>query len=140
MNPHESLSSSHCIQQCVNLKLLATSPVGFALGGQIAKGGSDILEECASATDRLHMFTWRIEGTYERKPDGQEIDSTGHTNYKPVGHEALPTGEIFDISLEGNFGGWINVELDGTHQHAPKLSQRAIGTLERCSAIAFLGE
>ena len=82
------------------------------------------------------MFTWRIEGTYERKPDGQEIDSTGHTNYKPVGHEALPTGEIFDISLEGNFGGWINVELDGT-QHAPKPPHEAATTSHRYPGELF---
>ena len=61
----------------------------------------------------VHLKDW---STYERGADGKEIDSTDYANYKPVSHGALPTREVLDISLEGNFGGWINAELDGTQQ------------------------
>ena len=99
------------------LGLVDAALIGFAPDtGQIAKGGSDILEVMRTYRDRIvhvHLKDWN--GNYERAADGKEIDRSGYVNYEPIGNGILPMPEIFAIlSSEGGFDGWINVELDGT--------------------------
>ncbi|MDE0200476.1 MAG: TIM barrel protein, partial [Caldilineaceae bacterium] len=94
--------------------------------GQIAKGGSDILEVMRTYRDRIvhvHLKDWN--GSYERDGDGKEIDRSGYVNYEPIGNGILPMPEIFAILAEnGGFGGWVNVELDGTSR-APRAAREA---------------
>ncbi len=109
------------------LGLVDAALIGFAPDtGQIAKGGSDILEVMRTYRDRIvhvHLKDWN--GNYERDADGKEIDRSGYVNYEPIGSGILPMPEIFAIlSSEGGFAGWINVELDGT-QRAPRPPREA---------------
>ena len=109
------------------LGLVDASLIGFAPDtGQIAKGGSDILEVMRTYRDRIvhvHLKDWN--GNYERDADGKEIDRSGYVNYEPIGSGILPMPEIFDILAEdGGFGGWVNVELDGTPR-APRPAREA---------------
>lgn len=110
--------------------------VGFAPDtGQIAKGGSDILEVMHAYRDRIthvHLKDWG--GTYEHDADGREIDATGYVNYEPIGSGILPISPLIDILIEGRFNGWINVELDGTPQ-APRPPREAAAMSRR-----YLGE
>jgi inosose dehydratase len=103
------------------LGLLDPEYVGFAPDtGQIAKGGSDILEVMRTYRRRIthvHLKDWN--GTYERDADGKEIDKSGYVNYEPIGSGILPMPAILDILLEDGFDGWVNVELDGTRR-APR--------------------
>lgn len=109
------------------LGLVDASLIGFAPDtGQIAKGGSDILEVMRTYRDRIvhvHLKDWN--GSYERDADGKEIDRSGYVNYEPIGSGILPMPEIFDILAEdGGYGGWVNVELDGTPR-APRPAREA---------------
>lgn len=116
------------------LELTEPELMGFAPDtGQIAKGGSDILEVMRTHRDRIvhvHLKDWG--GKYERDAGGREIDYTGYVNYEPIGHGILPMSAIFDI-LSG-FDGWINVELDGTRR-APRPPREAAAMSRR-----YLGE
>lgn len=107
--------------------LVDASLIGFAPDtGQIAKGGSDILEVMRTYRDRIvhvHLKDWN--GRYEHDADGKEIDHSGYVNYEPIGSGILPMPEIFDILAEdGGFDGWVNVELDGT-MRAPRPAREA---------------
>lgn len=109
------------------LGLVDASLIGFAPDtGQIAKGGSDILEVMRTYRDRIvhvHLKDWN--GSYERDGDGKEIDRSGYVNYEPIGNGILPMPEIFAILAEnGGFSGWVNVELDGTPR-APREAREA---------------
>ncbi len=108
------------------LALLDPAVVGFAPDtGQIAKGGSDILEVMRTYRRRIthvHLKDWG--GTYERDAEGRELDSTGYVNYVPVGSGVLPIPALLDILLEDGFTGWVNVELDGTPR-APRPPREA---------------
>jgi inosose dehydratase len=108
------------------LDVLDPACVGFAPDtGQIAKGGSDILEVMRTYRRRIthvHLKDWN--GTYERGADGQEIDKSGYVNYEPVGSGILPIPAILDILREDGFAGWVNVELDGTRR-APRPPREA---------------
>ncbi len=118
------------------LGLLDPRLVGFAPDtGQIAKGGSDILDVMRAYRRRIthvHLKDWG--GTYERDAEGREVDMTGYVNYEPVGNGILPIPDIFDILLEGDFTGWVNVELDGTPR-APRPPREAAAMSRR-----YLGE
>lgn len=98
------------------LGLLDPALVGFAPDtGQIAKGGSDILEVMRTYRRRIthvHLKDWG--GSYERDANGKEVDATGYVNYQPIGSGVLPMRAILDLLLEDDFAGWVNVELDGT--------------------------
>lgn len=117
------------------LRLLDPTLVGFAPDtGQIAKGGSDILEVLRVYRDRIvhvHLKDWN--GKYERDSDGKEIDASGYVNYEPIGSGVLPMPEI--MTLLADFTGWVNVELDGTAnaprppREAAALSRRYLGDL-----------
>jgi inosose dehydratase len=119
------------------LSLVNPSLVGFAPDtGQIAKGGSDILEVLRTYRQRIvhvHLKDWN--GKYERDVDGKEIDATGYVNYEPVGNGLLPMLAILEILSSNNFIGWINVELDGTPRaprsprEAAAMSRRYLGKL-----------
>ena len=108
------------------LDLLDPSLVGFAPDtGQIAKGGSDILEVMQTYRRRInhvHLKDWC--GKYQRGADGKEIDATGYVNYEPVGNGILPIPAILDILVAADFAGWVNVELDGTPR-APRPPREA---------------
>ncbi len=109
------------------LGLLDPALVGFAPDtGQIAKGGSDILEVMRTYQDRIvhvHLKDWN--GHYARDENGKEIDESGYVNYEPIGNGILPMPAILDIlTPESGFTGWINVELDGT-KRAPRPPREA---------------
>ncbi|HEV8636876.1 MAG TPA: sugar phosphate isomerase/epimerase [Chloroflexota bacterium] len=102
--------------------------VGFAPDtGQIAKGGGDVLAVLRRYRDRtthVHLKDWN--GHTEAD------DRSGYLNYQPIGRGVLPMREILD--LYGDFGGWVNVELDGT-PNAPRPPREAAAISRR-----FLGE
>lgn len=116
------------------LQLVDPDLVGFAPDtGQIAKGGSDILEVMRTYKDRIshvHLKDWC--GRIEKDADGKEIDPTGYVGYEPIGHGVLPMPEIMEILSD--FDGWINVELDGTSR-APRPPREAAAMSRR-----YLGE
>jgi|DewCreStandDraft_5_1066085.scaffolds.fasta_scaffold09282_5 inosose dehydratase len=118
------------------MSLLDPSLVGFAPDtGQIAKGGSDILEVLRTYRPRIthvHLKDW--SGAYPRDDQGHEIDTTGYVNYVPVGSGVLPIPAILDLLAEAGFAGWINVELDGTPR-APRPPREAAAMSRR-----YLGE
>ncbi len=123
------------------LGLVDTALIGFAPDtGQIAKGGSDILEVMRTYRERIvhvHLKDWN--GSYERDGDGKEIDRSGYVNYEPIGNGILPMPEIFDILAEkGGFSGWVNVELDGTPR-APREAREA-ARLSRQYLESVLGD
>ncbi len=109
------------------MDLVDEALIGFAPDtGQIAKGGSDILEVMRTYRHRIvhvHLKDWN--GSYARDADGKEIDRSGYVNYEPVGNGILPMPEIFAIlAADGGSDGWINVELDGTAR-APRPAREA---------------
>ncbi len=123
------------------MELVDASLIGFAPDtGQIAKGGSDILEVMHTYRDRIvhvHLKDWN--GSYERDGAGKEIDRSGYVNYEPIGNGILAMPEIFAILAEnGGFDGWINVELDGTAR-APRPAREAAG-MSRYYLEALLGD
>ncbi|MEJ7839942.1 MAG: sugar phosphate isomerase/epimerase [Thermomicrobiales bacterium] len=111
--------------------------VGFAPDtGQIAKGGSDIVEvlrKHLGRTEHVHLKDWN--GTFDRDPDGKEIDRSGYANYEPVGNGMLDMPGIMEVLRGTDPGIWINVELDGTSRaprsayDAAKMSRDYLGTL-----------
>lgn len=118
------------------MTLLDPALVGFAPDtGQIAKGGSDIVEVMKTYRARIthvHLKDWG--SSYERDAAGKEIDATGYVNYEPIGSGILPTPALLDILIEDRFDGWINVELDGTPR-APRPPREAAAMSRR-----YLGE
>jgi inosose dehydratase len=110
------------------MALLDPSLVGFAPDtGQIAKGGGDalaILRKYRPRTTHVHLKDWNGYAG----PD----DRSGYVNYEPIGSGVLPMREILD--LYADFGGWINVELDGT-PNAPRPPREAAAMSRR-----FLGD
>ena len=118
------------------MRLLDPSVVGFAPDtGQIAKGGSDIVEVMRTYRQRIthvHLKDWSGKVAYAA--DGKEIDATGYLNYEPVGNGILPIPALLEILIEDGFAGWVNVELDGTPQ-APRPPREAAAMSRR-----YLGE
>jgi inosose dehydratase len=117
--------------------LLDPAAVGFAPDtGQIAKGGSDIVEVMRVYGPRIthvHLKDWG--GSHEFDADGKEIDRTGYVNYEPIGNGVLPMDALLRPLGEAGFDGWVNVELDGTPRaprpprEAAAMSRRALGDL-----------
>jgi inosose dehydratase len=126
LHPHTGTAIETRAEIDTILDLLDPASVGFAPDtGQIAKGGSDILEVMRTYRQRIthvHLKDWN--GTYERDADGKEIDKSGYVNYEPIGSGVLPMPAILDILLEDGFDGWVNVELDGTRR-APRPPREA---------------
>jgi inosose dehydratase len=118
------------------MSLLDPDLVGFAPDtGQIAKGGSDILEVMRTYRGHIthvHLKDWG--GTYAHDQDGKEIDATGYVNYAPIGSGVLDIPALLGILIDEEFGGWINVELDGTPR-APRPPREAAAMSRR-----YLGE
>jgi inosose dehydratase len=118
------------------LSLTDPGLVGFAPDtGQIAKGGSDIVEVLRTYLDRIehvHLKDWC--GTFERDAAGKEIDPTGYVGYEPVGNGVLPMPEILDVLKGASQDIWVNVELDGTSR-SPR-TPRAAAAMSR----DYLGE
>lgn len=118
------------------LRLTDLDLVGFAPDtGQIAKGGSDIIEVLETYRSRIthvHLKDWC--GKFERDDNGREIDFTGYVNYEPIGNGVLPMPGILRILGEAEQDFWVNVELDGTSR-APRTPKEA-ATMSR----RYLGE
>lgn len=116
LHPHTGTAIETRADMDTILQLLNPALVGFAPDtGQIAKGGSDILEVMRTYRERIvhvHLKDWN--GQYPRDAAGKEIDASGYVNYEPIGNGVLPIAEILEILTSSNFSGWINVELDGT--------------------------
>jgi inosose dehydratase len=137
MHPHTNTAIETREDIDAILRLTDPALVGFAPDtGQIAKGGSDIVEVLETHRDRIahvHLKDW--SGRYERDDRGREIDTTGYANYEPIGNGVLPMPEIFRILLESERDVWTNVELDGTSQtprppkEAAAISRRYLGEL-----------
>jgi inosose dehydratase len=98
------------------LSATALSPLGFAPdSGQIAKGGSDVVEVFSTYLSRIthvHLKDW--SGVADIGADGQEVDSTGYLNYTPIGDGVVPIEDVLTMLDDAGFDGWVNVELDGT--------------------------
>lgn len=136
LHPHTgtAVETHHDIGTIMRL----TDPVlmGFAPDtGQIAKGGSDIVELLETYLDRIfhvHLKDWN--GHFERDAEGREIDLSGYANYEPIGNGILPMPEILEIIGRIERDIWVNVELDGTSR-SPR-SPRAAAEMSR----VYLGE
>lgn len=122
------------------LRLTDPALVGFAPDtGQIAKGGSDIVEVLTTYQDRIahvHLKDWN--GTFDRDEAGKEIDRSGYVNYEPVGNGVLPMPEIVTILQGTGVDVWVNVELDGTSR-APR-SPREAAAMSRTYLGELLGD
>lgn len=136
LHPHTGTAIETCKDIDTILGLLDPSLVGFAPDtGQIAKGGSDILEVMNTHLSRIthvHLKDW--SGRYERDAQGKEIDTTGYANYEPVGSGVLPMPELLGILLDDGIDCWVNVELDGG-PNAPRPPREAAAMSRR-----YLGE
>jgi len=116
------------------LQLLDAALVGFAPDtGQIAKGGSDILDVMRTYRQyirHVHLKDW--SGKYELDEQDKEIDATGYLNYEPIGNGVLPIPKILDLVPEEV---WVTVELDREPQapHSPyeaaAISRRYLGQI-----------
>jgi inosose dehydratase len=138
LHPHTGTAIETRADMDTILSLLDPALVGFAPDtGQIAKGGSDILEVMRTYRNRIvhvHLKDWN--GQYARTADGKEIDASGYVNYEPIGSGVLPMPEI--MQLLADFSGWVNVELDGT-ANAPR-PPRAAAALSRHYLGDLLGK
>jgi inosose dehydratase len=126
LHPHTGTSVETRTDIDTIMGLLDPTLVGFAPDtGQIAKGGSDIMEVMRTYRRRIthvHLKDW--SGSYAQDTQGKEIDATGYVNYTPIGSGALPMPDLLGILVEDGFDGWINVELDGTPR-APRPPREA---------------
>lgn len=127
LHPHTGTAIETRADMDTILGLLDPALAGFAPDtGQIAKGGSDILEVLRTYHDRIvhvHLKDWN--GKYERGADGKEMDASGYVNYEPIGSGVLPMPAILELLTPAQgFTGWINVELDGTAR-APRPPREA---------------
>ncbi len=108
------------------LALVDPTLVGFAPDtGQIAKGGSDVLEVLDTYGARVahvHLKDWG--GTRELDSLSREVDATGYLNYVPAGTGVLPIRTLVDRLVKRGYDGWFNVELDGTDR-APRPPREA---------------
>jgi len=112
------------------MRLTDPALVGFAPDtGQIAKGGSDIVEVLTTYLPRIshvHLKDWN--GHTDR--DG---DLSGYVNYEPIGSGILPMPRILEILAGSDRDPWVNVELDGTSRsprpprEAAKMSRDYLG-------------
>ena len=126
LHPHTGTAVETRAEIDTMLDLLHPDCVGFAPDtGQIAKGGSDILEVMRTYRQRIthvHLKDWN--GRYDKDAEGKEIDTSGYVNYEPIGSGILPMPAVLDLLVEDNFDGWVNVELDGA-RHAPRPPREA---------------
>jgi sugar phosphate isomerase/epimerase len=117
------------------LRLTESNLVGFAPDtGQIAKGGSDIVEVLTTYQARInhvHLKDWN--GVTDRDANGERVDKSGYGNYEPIGNGILPMPEILRIIDEAPQDFWVNVELDGGSRsprpprEAAAMSRRYLG-------------
>lgn len=128
LHPHTGTAVETRAEIDTILELTDPKLVGFAPDtGQIAKGGSDILEVMTVHLDRIehvHLKDWN--GRFERDANGREKDLNGYANYEPVGNGVLPMPEILKILQDSPLDFWVNVELDGSSM-APRTPKQAAG-------------
>lgn len=126
LHPHTGTAVETRAEIDAIMRLTDPALVGFAPDtGQIAKGGSDIvdvLDAHLSRINHVHLKDWN--GTFDRDESGKEIDRSGYANYEPVGNGVLPMPEIVTILKGTGADVWVNVELDGTSQ-APRPPREA---------------
>lgn len=126
LHPHTGTAVETRAEIDTILDLTDPALVGFAPDtGQIAKGGSDIVEVLTLYRDRIehvHLKDWC--GIFERDANGREIDTTGYANYEPIGNGVLPMREILQILQQSKQDYWVNVELDGASR-APRSPKEA---------------
>jgi inosose dehydratase len=126
LHPHTGTAIETGEEIAAIMRLTNPSLLTFAPDtGQIAKGGSDILEVLTTYRDRIghvHLKDWN--GQQDRDADGSTVDASGYANYEPIGNGILPMPEIMEIlgGIERDI--WINVELDGTDR-APRPPREA---------------
>lgn len=126
LHPHTgtAVETHHDIETIMRV----TDPalVGFAPDtGQIAKGGSDIIEVLETYLPRIthvHLKDWN--GHHEVGADGKEIDESGYVNYEPIGNGILDMPTILEILDRSPHDIWVNVELDGTSR-SPRTPREA---------------
>lgn len=119
------------------MRLTDPALVGFAPDtGQIAKGGSDIIEVLTTYLPRIshvHLKDWN--GLQDRDADGNAVDASGYVNYEPIGSGILDMPKILDILAGSERDPWVNVELDGTDRsprsprEAAKMSRDYLGSV-----------
>jgi len=141
LHPHTGTAIETQADMDTILGLLDPVLVGFAPDtGQIAKGGSDILDLMRTHRARIvhvHLKDWNGQAT--RGDDGKELDASGYVNYEPIGSGVLPMAAILAmLTPEQGFTGWINVELDGTAR-APR-PPRAATAMSREYLGQLLGD
>ncbi len=141
LHPHTGTAIETQTDMDTILSLLDPALVGFAPDtGQIAKGGSNILDLMRTHRARIvhvHLKDWN--GQAARAGDGKEIDASGYVNYEPIGNGVLPMAAILEmLTPEQGFTGWINVELDGTAR-APR-PPRAAAAMSRDYLGQLLGD
>lgn len=126
LHPHTGTAIETRAEIDAIMRLTDPALIGFAPDtGQIAKGGSDIVEVLTTYQDRIahvHLKDWN--GTFDRDEQGKEIDRSGYVNYEPVGNGMLPMPEILRILESCGDDIWVNVELDGTNR-APRPPKEA---------------
>jgi inosose dehydratase len=126
LHPHTGTAVETRAEIDLILDLTDPALVGFAPDtGQIAKGGSNIVEVLTLYQDRIehvHLKDWC--GIFEQDTNGREIDTTGYANYEPIGNGVLPMREILQILQPTKQEYWVNVELDGTSR-APRSPKEA---------------
>jgi inosose dehydratase len=122
------------------MRLTDAGLVGFAPDtGQIAKGGSDIVEVLSTYQGRInhvHLKDWN--GIADRNANGERVDESGYGNYEPIGSGILPMPEILRIIDEAPQEFWVNVELDGSDR-APR-PPRAAAEMSRVYLGELLGD
>lgn len=140
LHPHTGTAVESRADIDAIMRLTDPQLMGFAPDtGQIAKGGSDIVELLTTYQDRIahvHLKDWN--GTFDRDGNGKEIDRSGYVNYEPVGNGMLPMPEILRIIEGCGDDIWVNVELDGTNR-APRTPREA-AAMSRAYLGAALGD
>jgi inosose dehydratase len=97
--------------------------------GQIQKGGGD-----AVAVLRRHKA--RIGHVHLKDYGGGR--ETGYAGYEPIGSGMIDMAAIFQVLAEGNFSGWVMVELDSTPS-APRPPREA-AAMSRSYLAKLLGD
>ena len=104
--------------------------VGFAPDtGQIAKGGTD-------AVAKLRQYAHMVRHVHLKDYAGGR--KTAHAGYAPIGSGVIDMAAVFQVLEDADFGGWVNVELDGPP--APPLTSRDVAAMSLGHLKGVLGD